>query len=180
MLTTKRLEKIIELEDNLREEYQSQLDAKTLEIENVIKQKDEQRAVIEKQLEQIQSLSAQASANKKIEQQNREMHQRCENLKEEIASQKKRLKSLQKDLSEERAQVTSLKQFDPAKMKKNLDASKRKLAEKATATDLLQKSLNKSKAENSELQLKIKELETKLEEFEQNDEKEQEQEEAAA
>jgi chromosome segregation ATPase len=166
MLTTKRLEKIIELEDSLRAEYQSQLDAKELEIETLSKQKSEQKAVIEKQLEQIQALSAQASANKKIEQQNREMHQRCENLKEEIASQKARLKSLQKDLSEERAEVTSLKQFDPAKMKKNLDASKRKLAEKVTATDLLQKSLNKSKAENSELQGKVKELETKLEEFE--------------
>mgnify|MGYP000598542392 CR=1 FL=1 len=165
MLTTKRLEKIIELEDNLRTEYQSQLDAKTLEIENATKQREEQQAVIEKQLEQIQALSVQASANKKIEQQNREMHQRCENLKEDIATQKKRLKSLQKDLAEERAQVASLKQFDPAKMKKNLDANKKKLAEKVTATDLLQKSLNKSKAENSELQLKVKELEAKLEEF---------------
>lgn len=166
MLTTKRLEKIIELEDNLRAEYQSQLDAKSADIEAAGKQRDEQKAVIEKQLEQIKTLSTQASANKKLEQQNREMHQRCDNLKEDMATQKKRLKTLQKDLADERAQVAALKQFDPAKMKKNLDANKKKLAEKATATDLLQKSLNKAKAENTELQLKVKELEVKLEELE--------------
>ena len=51
-------------------------------------------------------------------------------------------------------------------MKKNLDASKRKLAEKTTATDLLQKSLNKTKTEKAELQQKVKELEAKLEELE--------------
>ena len=73
---------------------------------------------------------------------------------------------MQKDLAEERAEIKTLKQFDPAKMKKNLDASKKKLAEKTTASDLLQKSLNKSKTENVELQAKVKELEAKLAELE--------------
>ena len=166
MLTTKNLERVIELEDKLRTEYQVQLDAKSAEIESCKKEKEEQQAVIAKQLEQIKALSTEASANKKVEQQNRELHSRCENLQEEITTQKARNKSLQKDLAEERAEVKALKQFDPAKMKKNLDAGKKKLVEKTTANDLLQKSLKKSRTENMELESKVKELEVKLTELE--------------
>jgi septal ring factor EnvC (AmiA/AmiB activator) len=166
MLTAKNLERMIALEDKLRAEYQVQLDAKSAEIESLIKEKEEQKAVIAKQLEQIKALSVEATGNKKIVQQNRELHQRCENLQEDIATQKKRTKALQKDLSEERVEVKALKQFDPARMKKNLDASKKKLAEKTTAADLLQKSLSKSRAEKAELERKVKELEGKLAELE--------------
>lgn len=162
MLTANKLEKIIELEDNLRSEYQVQLEAKSAKIENFIKEKEEQQATIAKQLEQITILSKDASANKRIEQLNRELHQRCENLQEEIASQKKRIKALQKDLTQERAEISALKQFDPAKMKKNLDANKKKLAEKTNANDLLQRTLNKTKAEKAELQGKVEELEARL------------------
>jgi chromosome segregation ATPase len=173
MLTAKSLERIIELEDNLKAEYQVQLDAKTTaletktaELETATKDKEEQKAVIAKQLEQIQTLTTEAAGNKKVEQQNRELHQRCENLQEDVATLKKRMKGLQKDLAEERAELSTLKQFDPAKMKKNLDANKKKLAEKTTANDLLQKSLNKTKAESAEQQRTIKELEAKLAELE--------------
>jgi len=162
MLTAKNLEKLIELEDKLRSEYQVQLDAKSAEIERCINEKEEQQAVIAKQLEQITSLSTQASANKRTEQLNRELQQRCENLQEEVSAQKKRLKSLQKDLAQEREEIKTLKQYDPARMKKNLDANKKKLAEKSAAADLLQKNLNKSKTEKAELQHKVKELETRL------------------
>jgi hypothetical protein len=163
MLKTKNLEKLIELETNLRTEYQAQLDAKTAEIESGLKAKEEQQAVIAKQLEQIQALSTDASANKKIEQRNRELHQRCENLQDDITTQKKRLKTLQKDLSEEREEIKTLKQFDPLRMKKNLDANKRKLAEKTAANSVLQKSLNQTKSEKAELERQVKELEAKLE-----------------
>ncbi len=166
MLTTKSLERVIELEDKLRTQYQTQLDAKSAEIENGKKEKEEQQAVIAKQLEQIKTLSTEASANKNVEQQNRELHSRCDNLQAEITTQKARTKALQKDLAQEREEIKTLKQFDPAKMKKNLDANKKKLAEKTTATDLLQKSLNKSKSENIELQGKVKEFEAKLAELE--------------
>jgi chromosome segregation ATPase len=166
MLTAKNLERVIELENKLRAEYQVQLDAKTAQIESCITEKEEQKAAIDKQLEQIRTLSSEASTNKRTEQLNRELHQRCENLQGEIATQKKRLKGLQADLAQEREEIKTLKQFDPIKMKKNLDASKRKLAEKTTATDLLQKSLNKTKTEKAELQQKVKELEAKLEELE--------------
>jgi hypothetical protein len=80
------------------------------------------------------------------------LNQRSENLAEEVASQKKRLKTLQKDLAEERTELKALKQFDPAKMKKNLDANKKKLAEKTTANDLLQKSLSKFKGQRAGVQ----------------------------
>jgi len=166
MLTTKSLERVIELEDKLRTEYQVQLDAKATEIDQGIKKQEEQQAIIDKQLGTITTLSAQANANQRIEQLNRELNSRSDNLQADVAKQKQRIKDLQKDLAEERAQVKALKQFDPAKMKKNLDANKKKLVEKSAASDLLQKSLNKSKAENAELQRKLKELEAKLEELE--------------
>ena len=162
MLNAKNLERVMELESKLRSEYQVQLDAKSAEVESFIKEKEEQQAVIAKQLEQIKTLSTEASANKKIEQRNRELHQRCGNLEEELAAQKKSLKALQKDLAQERAQISTLKQFDPAKMKKNLDASKKKLAEKTVANDLLQRTLNKTKTEKAQLQSKVEELEAKL------------------
>jgi chromosome segregation ATPase len=182
MLTAKNLERVMELEDKLKTEYQGQIDAKSAEIETFIKEKEDLQASNAKQLEQIQSLSTDASSTKKIEQRNRELHQRCENLQEDIATQKIRLKSLQKDLTQEREEVKTLKQFDPARMKKNLDASKKKLAEKTTATNLLQKSLNQTKSEKAELERKVKELEAKLEALEvpEETEAETEAEEAAA
>ena len=140
--------------------------------QKLIKEKGEQKTRLDTQLREISSLSTDASKNKRTEQLNRELHQRCENLQAEIATQKTRLKTLQKDLAQEREEIKKLKQFDPAKMKKNLDANKRKLAEKTQATDLLQKSLNKSKAENAELQAKLKEMEARLAELENTEEAE--------
>lgn len=170
MLTAKNLERVMELESKLREEYESQLEEKNAQIETAIAERDAKQTAIEKQLEQISELSTNANANKRIEQQNRELNQRCENLQEEISTQKKRNKTLQKDLAQERTEIAELKKFDPPKMKKNLDANKKKLAEKTTANELLQKSINKAKAEQAELQRKVKELEAKLEEFEKPEE----------
>jgi chromosome segregation ATPase len=166
MLTANKLEKIIELEDNLKAQYQDKLDGKSAEIADLIKEKDDLQAVIATQLETITDLSGKASANQKVEQRNRELHNRCENLQEEIATQKVKLKTLQKDLAQEREAVKELKKFEPAKMKKNLDAGKKKLAEKTAAADLLQKNLNKTKAEKAELEQKVKELEAKVAELE--------------
>ena len=124
MLTASKLERIIELEESLREQYQAQLDAKTAEIEASKKKLEEQQATIATQLATITELSAKASVNQKLEQQNRELHNRCENMKEEVAAAKQRVKALQNDLAAEREQVKALKQFDPVKMKKNLDDNK--------------------------------------------------------
>jgi len=180
MLTAKNLERIMELENSLRAEYQVQLDAKDAEIAAAAKEKEEQAAVIAKQLEQIKELSPQVAANKRVEQLNRELTQRCENLQEEISTQKKRIKTMQKDLAAEREQLKTLQQYDPARMKKNLDSNKKKLAEKTAAADLLQKNLNKTKSEKSELQREVESLEAKLAELEPAEETVQEAEEAAA
>ena len=78
MLTAKNLERVMELEDKLRTEYQVQLDAKSAEIdaksaeiESLTKVKEEKQAAVEKQLEQIKSLSKEATANKRTDQLNR-------------------------------------------------------------------------------------------------------------
>ena len=156
----------MELEEKLRAEYQTQLDAKSAEIEICSKKREEQQAVIDRQLEEISRLSTEATANKRIEQLNRELNNTNEKLQTEVAAQKARIKALQKDLAEERSQVKALKQFDAPAMKKNLDATKKKLAERATANDLLQKSVNKYRNENTEMKGKVSELEAKLAELE--------------
>jgi chromosome segregation ATPase len=169
MLTANKLEKIMELEDSLRSEYQSKLDAKSAELERCHQELNDQRkqlqATIDRQLQTITELSEKATTTQNFEQRNRELHNRSENLQEEVATLKKRVKSLQKDLADEREKVNALTQFDGPRMKKNLDASKKKLAEKTAANEVLQKSLNKTKAENADLQRKVQELEGKLAEI---------------
>jgi chromosome segregation ATPase len=84
-------------------------------------------------------------------------------MKEEVATVKTRIKALQKDLATERSELAELKKYDPQRLRKNLDASKKKLAEKTTAADKLQKLLNQARTENTELEQKIKGLEAELE-----------------
>jgi len=183
MLSVNKLEKVIELEEQLRAEYQNQLNQKTAEIDSQAKKQaelqatiDSQQATIGQQLETITELSSKATANQRVEQLNRELNNRSEKQQDELTDLKKRVKVLQKDLAEERAENKTLKQFDPARMKKNLDATKKKLAEKTRANDTLQKSLSAAKTETAELQRKVNELESRLAELE----PEQEAEEAAA
>ena len=83
-------------------------------------------------------------------------------MKEEIAGAKGRVKALQKDLAAERAELAELKKYDPQRLRKNLDATKKKLAEKTTAADKLQKSVAQTRAENTQLEQKVKDLETQL------------------
>ncbi len=102
-------------------------------------------------------------------------------MKEEVAALKQRVKALQTDLAKEREQVNELKKYDPVKMKKNLDDNKKRLAEKTSAAEVLQKSLGKTKAENAELLKKVAELEARIKELEPvvEEEKVQEEQEAA-
>ena len=178
MLTANKLEKIIELEETLRSEYQQKLDAGEAALEKCQKDltdaRTQMQATIDKQLQTISELSKKSASSEKFEQQNRELFNRSENMKDDVAKQKQRIKSLQSDLAKEREELKVLKQFDPAKMKKNLDASKKKLAEKTSANETLQKNLSKTKSENLELQQKVKELESKLAELEPKDGEEKE------
>ena len=128
MLTLNKLEKLMEMEAKLRDEYQEQLEGKDQEIAKLTGEKEalaarveELQGTINTQLETISSLSGKASDTKAMENRNRELHNRSENMKEEVATVKARLKALQKDLAAERAELAALKKFDPDRMRKNLD-----------------------------------------------------------
>ena len=178
MLTANRLEKVIELEDNLRGQYQEQLDAKTAEIDNLLtkqaKLKTELQATIDKQLETIRDLSVKATANERVGQQNRELTNRSEKQQAEISELKKRMKSLQREMAELRDENKTLTQYDPARMRKNLDANKKKLAEKTKANETLQKSCNQAKRKNVALEQQVKELEARVAELEPSEDKQEE------
>ncbi len=169
MLAVKNLERFMEIEADLKSQYQAELNSKSTEIQKGIDKQEalkktieEHKATIAGQLEQIKTLSASASDTKRIEQLNRELDARATKLQEETATQKKRIKAMQKDFAAEREELKELKLLDPKKLKKNQDASKKKLAEKTAANDALQKTANKYKKENDELRKKIEELEAKI------------------
>ena len=162
MLTANRLEAIMELESELRGQYQQEIDSKVAEIDRLAKRESELQATIDKQLETITELTGKASDTQKVEQRNRELHNRCEKLLAEMAENKQRMKTLQKDLAAVREENKTLTQFDPARMKKNLDAGKKKLAEKTEVAEALQKTLSETKKENAELKRRVAELEAQV------------------
>lgn len=181
-LTLNKLEKLLEMETQIRAEYQPQLEEKEAAISQLTSDKTalegkvaELEKIIATQLATITELSSKSKDTQSLEQRNRELHNRSENMREEVASVKSRIKALQKDLVSERAELAELKKYDPPRLRKNLDASKKKLADKTKAADKLQKSLNQVRSENTELEQKVKDLEAKLEalETEQSDEGQQ-------
>ena len=168
-LTLNNLEKLMEMETQLRGEYQPKLDEKDAAISKLADKKtaletriSELEKTIATQLTTITELSGKSKDAQALEQRNRELHNRSENMKEEIAVAKGRVKALQKDLAAERAELAELKKYDPQRLRKNLDATKKKLAEKTTAADKLQKSVTQARAENTQLEQKVKELEAQL------------------
>jgi chromosome segregation ATPase len=168
-LTLNNLEKLMEMETQLRGEYQPKLDEKDAAISKLADNKtaletriSELEKTIATQLTTITELSGKSKDAQALEQRNRELHNRSENMKEEIAVAKGRVKALQKDLAAERAELAELKKYDPQRLRKNLDATKKKLAEKTTAADKLQKSVTQARAENTQLEQKVKELEAQL------------------
>ena len=168
-LSLNKLEKIIELEAKLREEYQQKLDKKDALISALTEDKatlerkvGELEQTVATQLKTITEVSAKSQDKQALEQRNRELHNRSDNMKEEVAVMKTRLKALQKDLAAERTELAELKKYDPQRLRKNLDASKRKLADKTNAADKLQKTLTHARAEIAQLEQKIKELEAQL------------------
>ena len=168
-LTLNNLEKLMEMETQLRGEYQPKLDEKDAAISKLADSKtaletriSELEKTMATQLPTITELSGKSKDAQALEQRNRELHNRSENMKEEIAVAKGRVKALQKDLAAERAELAELKKYDPQRLRKNLDATKKKLAEKTTAADKLQKSVTQARAENTQLEQKVKELEAQL------------------
>ncbi|MGB5326415.1 MAG: hypothetical protein WBN40_13470 [Pseudomonadales bacterium] len=170
MLAVKNLERLMEIEADLKAQWEAKLAARDAEIEKVgqLKEKleaklEKQRNTLAEQQQKITELSAAASDTSRIEQLNRELDSRAARLQEEAAAQKKRIKTLQRELAAEREELKSLKQFDAQKLKKNLDANKKKLAENISANDLLQKSNNKLKKEVEEMRARLKTLESTVE-----------------
>ena len=168
-LTLNNLEKLMEMETQLRGEYQPKLDEKDAAISKLADNKtaletriSELEKTIATQLTTITELSGKSKDAQALEQRNRELHNRSENMKDEITGAKGRVKALQKDLAAERAELAELKKYDPQRLRKNLDATKKKLAEKTAAADKLQKSVTQARAENTELEQKVKDLEAQL------------------
>jgi chromosome segregation ATPase len=186
-LTLNKLEKLIEMETQIRAEYQPQLEEKEAAISQLTSDKTalegkiaELEKIIATQLATITELSSKSKDTQSLEQRNRELHNRSENMREEVASVKSRIKALQKDLVSERAELAELKKYDPPRLRKNLDASKKKLADKTKAADKLQKSLNQVRSENTELEQKVKDLEAQLEAINANKESQTEEGQQAA
>ena len=182
-LALNKLEKLIEIETQLREEYQQQLEAKDASITQLSQDKtalegrmSELEKTIATQLTTITEMSGKSQDVQALEQRNRELHNRSENMKEEVATVKSRLKTLQKDLAAERTELAELKKYDPQRLRKNLDGAKRKLADKTNAADKLQKSLSEARSEKAQLEQKVKDLEAQLETVtaQQNDQTENE------
>lgn len=175
-LTLNKLEKLIEIEGKLRGDYQQQLDEKDDAISQLRSDKlalegklSELEVTVSTQLATISDLAGRSSETQALEQRNRELHNRSENMKQEVATVKSRIKALQKDLARERAELADLKKYDPHRLRKNLDASKKKLADKTNSAEKLQKLLNQVRAENAEQERKIKELESELAAFKPDD-----------
>ena len=168
-LSLNKLEKLVAMETQLRGEYQQQLDDKDLSITQLSDGKTvlearitELEKTVATQLATITELSGKSKDAQALEQRNRELHNRSDRMKEEVATIKGRVKELQKDLAAERAELAELKKYDPQRLRKNLDASKKKLAEKTKTGDTLQKSLTQVRAENTQLEQKVKDLEAQL------------------
>ena len=168
-LSLNKLEKLVAMETQLRGEYQQQLDDKDLSITQLSDGKTalearitELEKTVATQLATITELSGKSKDAQALEQRNRELHNRSDRMKEEVATIKGRVKELQKDLAAERAKLAELKKYDPQRLRKNLDASKKKLAEKTKTGDTLQKSLTQVRAENTQLEQKVKDLEAQL------------------
>ena len=89
-LSLNKLEKIIELEATLRGEYQQKLDEKDASISALTQDKDtlerkisELEQTVATQLKTITEVSAKSQDKQALEQRNRELHNRSDNMKEE-------------------------------------------------------------------------------------------------
>ncbi len=163
MSAVQKLEALINIKEELKAQYEDKLQKLEVSIKTYEEKQKTLQATIDQQLEKISELISAGNATKQLEQANRELSNRAEKSQGELNNQKAKAKSVQKELAEAKAEIKQLKQLDAEKLKKNLVATKKKLAEKTSANDLLNKSLNKTKSENIDLQRTITELKEELE-----------------
>ncbi len=169
MSVAKNLEALINMENKLKAQYEAELKIQENQIVTLTKSQTTLQAAqasleatIEKQKTLIAELTVGSNETKRLEQTHRELNNRAEKLQGEVDMQKNRAKAVSKDLAEARQQIKTLEQYDAEKLKKNLVAAKQTLTEQRTANELLNKTANKTKAENAELQGKLKELQAEL------------------
>jgi hypothetical protein len=158
-----QLEALINLESNLKAQYEKKLTAERYKNEEHAETQAKLQATIAKQAAEITALKAGGTDMKRIEQENRELTSRAENIKNEFDAQRSKTKVAHKELIALKAEVKDLKQLDAKKLKKNLVESKKKLEEQRTANELLTKSNKKYKQENFDHQNTIEKLEKELE-----------------
>jgi hypothetical protein len=173
------LEALINLEQNLKSQYEEKLTVETQRVKDLQGNQATLKATIEKQLVQITELSQTRVEFKRVEQENRELTNRKNNQQKEIDSLKAKAKTTQKDLIDTKATVKTLKQLDAGKIKKNLVATKSTLVEQRTANELLSKKNRELKIENSELKHNNEELQKELDELKPKDEQDTTEEDAA-
>jgi hypothetical protein len=164
-----QLEALINLENNLKAQYEKKLTAERYKNEEHTETQAKLQATIAKQATEITTLKAGGTALKRMEQENRELTSRAENIKNEFDAQRTKTKVAQKELIALKTEVKDLKQLDAKKLKKNLVESKKKLEEQRKANELLTKSNKKYKQENFDHQNTIEKLEAELEELKPKD-----------
>ncbi|MEE8059633.1 MAG: hypothetical protein V3T17_17655 [Pseudomonadales bacterium] len=160
-----QLEALIKLESDLKAQYEKKLTAEHYKNDDHVKTQAKLQATIAQQAATISELKAGGTAMKRLEQENRELNNRAENIKNEFTALRDKAKAVQKELTELKVEIKNLKQLDAKKLKKNLVEAKKKLEEQRTANDLLNKNIQKYKQENYEHLNTITKLEQELEEL---------------
>lgn len=163
MASADQLEALIKLESDLKSQYEKKLTAERYKTEEQLEAKAKLQSTIAQQAAEISALKAGGTDLKRIEQENRELKNRADNIKNEFESLRSKAKATGKEMIELKAELKQLKQLDAKKIKKNLVETKKKLEEQRTANDLLKKNTNKYKLENSEHLATIAKLEAELE-----------------
>ena len=174
MAAADQLEALIKLESDLKAQYEKKLTAERYKAEEQQAAKEKLQATLAQQAAQINELKAGGTALKRVEQENREISNRSENIKKEFESLRAKVKATAKELIELKNDIKALKQLDAKKIKKNLVETKKKLEEQRAANELLKKNTNKYKQESHEHLATITKLEAELEELKPAEEEEPE------
>lgn len=163
MASAEQLEALINLESNLKAQYEKKITAERYKTEEQLEAKAKLQATIAQQAAEINQLKSGGTDIKRLEQENRELTNRSENIKNEFDALRAKNKAAQKELGNLKSEVKDLKQLDAKKLKKNLVETKKKLEEQRKANELLSKSNKEYKQESYEHQSTIAKLEAELE-----------------
>ena len=163
MASAEQLEALIKLEGDLKSQYEKKITAERYKTEEQINAKAKLQATIAQQAAEINELKNGGTDIKRLEQENRELSNRSENIKKEFDTLRTKAKATQKELGTLKLEIKELKQLDAKKLKKNLVETKKKLEDQRKANDLLTKSNKEYKQESHQHQNTIANLEKELE-----------------